>query len=55
LEQADYDKDREEIELLELGKKGIRVSEYLTELPPRKLLEHKLHEAIYLVRGRPHE
>ena len=44
------DKDREEIELLELCKKGIRVSEYMTELPPRKLLEHKLHEVIYLAR-----
>ncbi len=39
-------KKHEQVELLELGKTGIHVAEYLTELPPRELLEHKLQEAI---------
>ncbi|MBI3302352.1 MAG: DUF1016 domain-containing protein, partial [Deltaproteobacteria bacterium] len=43
-------KDREEVELLSLDESGIRVAEYLTELPPRHLLEKKLHEAILLAR-----
>ena len=29
----------------------IRVSEYLVDLPPREMLEAKLHEAIRLARG----
>ena len=41
-----------EIELLQLGKSGIRVAEYLTELPPRRMLEKKLHEAISAARNR---
>jgi predicted nuclease of restriction endonuclease-like (RecB) superfamily len=40
------------IELLQLGKSGIRVATYLTELPPRKLLEKKLHQAIVQTRKR---
>lgn len=39
-------KKREQIELLELDQTGIHVAEYLTGLPPRQLLEQKLHEAI---------
>lgn len=39
-------KSTEQIELLQLEKSGIRVAEYLTGLPPRRLLEKKLHEAI---------
>ncbi|MDQ3749616.1 MAG: PDDEXK nuclease domain-containing protein [Acidobacteriota bacterium] len=34
------------VELLELEQRGIRVAEYLTELPPRELLEQKLLEAV---------
>lgn len=45
-------KEQEEIELLQLGDSGIRVAEYMTELPPRHLLEKKLHEAILLARER---
>jgi predicted nuclease of restriction endonuclease-like (RecB) superfamily len=45
-------KEQEEVELLQLGDHGIRVAEYLTELPPRHLIEKKLHEAIILVRER---
>lgn len=36
----------EQIELLELDKSSIKIAEYLTELPPKKLLEKKLHAAI---------
>jgi predicted nuclease of restriction endonuclease-like (RecB) superfamily len=39
------DKREEQIELLQLDKSGIRVASYLTELPPKKLLEQKLHES----------
>ncbi|UIF89016.1 YhcG family protein [Cupriavidus sp. UYPR2.512] len=45
-------KKREHIELLELDQTGIHVAEYLTELPPRQLLEQKLHEAIALSKAR---
>lgn len=44
------DKDQEDIELMELGKNGIHVAQYLTELPPRKLLEKKLRNAIDIAR-----
>lgn len=40
------EKSREKIELLQLDKGNIRVAEYITALPPRKLLEEKLHRAI---------
>lgn len=43
-------KDSEEIELLGLGDGNIRVSEYLATLPPKKLLEEKLHKAILLAK-----
>lgn len=45
-------KKQELIELLELDKAGIHVAEYLTELPPRKLLEEKLHKAVGAARAR---
>jgi predicted nuclease of restriction endonuclease-like (RecB) superfamily len=45
-------KSEEQIKLLQLDKSGIRVAAYLTELPPRKLLQKKLHEAILLARLR---
>jgi hypothetical protein len=40
------EKDREDIELLQLDAGEIRVSEYLTALPPRPLLEQKLRQAV---------
>lgn len=40
------ERSAEHVELLRLEERGIRVAEYLTELPPRRLLEKKLHEAI---------
>lgn len=45
-------KSSEHVELLELEKSGIRVAEYLTELPPRELLEKKLHQALLLAKER---
>jgi predicted nuclease of restriction endonuclease-like (RecB) superfamily len=38
--------DAEQVELLQLNAKSIRVSEYLTELPPLPLLRERLHQAI---------
>jgi predicted nuclease of restriction endonuclease-like (RecB) superfamily len=43
--------DAEQVELFELGKKSIRVSEYMTELPPMGLLQKRLHLAIEHARG----
>jgi len=40
------EKNSERIELLELGQAGIHVAEYLTVLPPKDVLKHKLHAAI---------
>ena len=36
----------EQIELLQLDKSGIRVAEYITELPPKEILQNKLHRLI---------
>jgi predicted nuclease of restriction endonuclease-like (RecB) superfamily len=46
------DKDQEDVELLELDKNGIHVAQYLTELPPKLLLETKLRKAIEIARER---
>ncbi len=54
-------KDQEQVELLELDKSGIHVAEYLTALPPKALLQQKLHQAIshnkarLLEQGNDHE
>jgi predicted nuclease of restriction endonuclease-like (RecB) superfamily len=45
-------KSDERIELFELAKRGIRVSEYLTELPARQVMEQKLHDAVRLAQAR---
>ena len=45
-------KNEEHVELLELDRRNIRVSEYMTELPPKKLLEEKLHRIIEQERKR---
>ena len=45
-------KSDEQVELLELGKSGIRVAEYVTQMPPRAVLEKKLREAIQGARAR---
>ena len=44
--------NKEQIELLQLGKSGIKVAEYLTELPDRGLLQQKLHTLIEKERKR---
>jgi hypothetical protein len=44
------EKSYERMELLRLEESGMYVAEYLTDLPPRRLLEAKLHEAIRLAR-----
>jgi len=45
-------KTSEQIELLQLDNSGIKVAEYMTELPQRKLLEQKLHKAVEMARKR---
>jgi predicted nuclease of restriction endonuclease-like (RecB) superfamily len=42
--------DQEQIRLLQLNKSGIHVSEYLTDLPPREVLEQKLKSAMQTAR-----
>lgn len=46
------EKTQEHIELLELGKSGIHVAQYLTELPSREVLENRLKKAINLAHER---
>lgn len=43
---------KEQIELLEMHKDGIMVAEYWTELPPKRILEEKLHRALIEARER---
>jgi hypothetical protein len=43
-------KSAEHIELLQLGRSGIHVAEYLTKLPPRAVLEERLKAAISVAR-----
>ena len=38
--------NNEQVELLQLDKAGIKVAEYLTELPSKKTLKQKLHQAV---------
>lgn len=45
-------KKQEQIELLELDRSGIHVAEYLTILPPKEVLQNKLHQAIEVARER---
>lgn len=46
------EKSDERIELFELAKRRIRVGEYLTELPSKKILEQKLHDSVRLAQAR---
>lgn len=46
------DKSEEHVELLRLEDSGIRVAQYMTELPPKKLLQQKLHDSIRLAQER---
>jgi predicted nuclease of restriction endonuclease-like (RecB) superfamily len=45
-------KKRETVEYLDLDARGIHVAEYLTELPPREVLQDRLHRAIEAARSR---
>jgi predicted nuclease of restriction endonuclease-like (RecB) superfamily len=45
-------KKRETVEYLDLDARGIHVAEYLTELPPRAVLQDRLHRAIEAARNR---
>ena len=44
------DKDQEDVEYLELDQAGIHVAQYFTELPPKAIMEAKLHAAIALAK-----
>jgi hypothetical protein len=44
--------NREQIELLEMGKDGIMVSEYWTTLPPKVEFETKIHALLVETRER---
>ncbi|MBA4312320.1 MAG: hypothetical protein C0417_06795 [Chlorobiaceae bacterium] len=46
------DKSDEHIQLLQLERSGIRVAQYLTVLPPKKILMQKLHDAIHMAQER---
>ncbi len=46
------DRSEEHVELLQLDQSGIRVARYLTELPPREVLEKTLHDSIRRARHR---
>jgi precorrin-3B methylase len=45
-------KSDEHVELLQLDKSNIRVADYLTLLPPKEVLQDKLHRSIALARQR---
>ncbi len=47
-------KKEETVEYLELGKRGIHVAEYLTELPPKDVLRTRLQQAARAARARLH-
>ena len=44
------EKSNERVELLALDKHDIKVADYWTQLPDKKLLERKLHEAVIMAR-----
>ena len=46
------EKSQETVKLMELDKGSIHVAQYLTKMPPKKLLEEKLATAIANARGR---
>jgi hypothetical protein len=43
---------KEQIELLQLEKSGIKVAQYFTELPDKKLLEEQLKKSIQIAKMR---
>ena len=45
-------KNEEHIELLQLDQTNIKVAEYITQLPEKKLLQEKLHKSLELARNK---
>ncbi len=45
-------KNEEHVELMQLYKSNIRVADYLTALPPQKVLQEKLHRAVEIARNK---
>ncbi len=45
-------KKQETVEYLDLGRSGIHVAEYLTELPPRDVMRKRFHQALVSARAR---
>jgi predicted nuclease of restriction endonuclease-like (RecB) superfamily len=43
---------RETVEYLDLDRSGIHVAEYLTELPPREVVQRRFHQALAVARAR---
>lgn len=46
------EKSHETVELLELDQSGIHVAQYLTQMPPKDVLEEKLHKAVEKAKSR---
>ena len=42
----------EQIELLQLDKAGIKVAQYMTELPPREVLQHQIQKSLAAAKAR---
>ena len=42
----------EQIELLQLDKAGIKVAQYMTELPPREVLQHQIQKSLAVAKAR---
>ena len=42
----------EQIELLQLDKSGIKVAQYMTELPSKELLQRQIHKGLEVARQR---
>ncbi|MDP2600418.1 MAG: cytoplasmic protein, partial [Deltaproteobacteria bacterium] len=49
------EKSGNHVELLQLEKSGIRVAQYLTDLPSKKLITQKLQEAVVLAKEQAHK
>ena len=42
----------EQIELLQLDKVGIKVAQYMTELPPREVLQRQIQKSLEIAKAR---
>ena len=42
----------EQIELLQLDKSGIKVAQYMTELPPKEVLQRQLQKSLMAAKAR---